>query len=146
MELWKTLVFICPWDNLFLAFHQFCMISVRGSALQRNASGDCFGWVYRSGGLGWLFSFLVVAFAFGCEVLIFGGGMDRSAGRSKLSWGYICPKDGKCYILLMQDNLTFKNWYRNRLLKTNAGKREATETSAEVRLDSYTRNLIQVRF
>lgn len=41
--------------------------------------------------------------------------------------------------LLMQDNLilTFKKWYRNRFLKTNAGEREA---SAEVRLDAYNRS------
>lgn len=90
------------------------------------------------GFFGGCFCFLLLILCLAVGFWFFGRGMDRSAGKS--SRGYIWPKDAKCYILLMQDNLTFKNWYRNRLLKTNTGKREARETSAEVRLNSYTRN------
>lgn len=97
--------------------------------------------MYRSGGFQGLFSFLV-AFAFGCGSLFWGRGRDRTAGKSKLSAISAPRMQSVTSFLLMQDNLivSFKNWNRNRLLETNAGKREARETSAEVRLDSYHRN------
>lgn len=85
-----------------------------------------------------MFSFPVVAFAFGCGfVLFWRRGVDRTAGKSELPAISAPRMQSVTSFLLMQDNLilTFKNWYRNRLLKTNAGKGEARETSAEVRLD-----------
>lgn len=67
--------------------------------------------------------------------------MDRTAGKSELPAISAPRMQSVTSFLLMQDNLilTFKNWYRNRLLKTNAGKGEARETSAEVRLDLHNR-------
>lgn len=72
-----------------------------------------------------MFSVLFVDFVFGCGVLFWGRGMDRTAGKSKLSAISAPRMQSVTSFLLMQDNLilTFKNWYRNRLLKTNAGKR-----------------------
>ena len=90
-----------------------------------------------------MFSFLVVAFVFGCGFVVFWGrGVDRTAAKSKLPAISAPRMQSVTSFLLMQDNLilTFKNWYRNRLLKTNAGKREARETSAEAGLDLHNRS------